>query len=175
MVVSVSVRRFADRDFEDYVKTLLLTWPFDSIVEARENASTAVEKAHAAVEKSELWVAELDGIAAGFMLLEFSSNLSLGPDDTGCHSVEIDWLDIHPTFQGKGAGAALVRKAEERARVRQCESMTIHTSVSNLGMLRLAERCGFANKERLKDFWGTGSGDAFLLVKRLNPCHGASP
>jgi hypothetical protein len=65
------VRPYLDKDFEDYVKTLLKTWPCKDIQEARQNVTVAVNRIKES-ENEEIWAAEVEGKAVGFMLLGFT-------------------------------------------------------------------------------------------------------
>jgi len=117
--------------------------------------------------KEELWVAEVDGKAVGFMSLEFTKVWGRKGEAFEEEAVGIDWFDVSPEFQGKGIGRELLLKAEERGKERGLTMLFTHTSVKNLDMINFASKNGFRFSEYLKDFWGEGTGDAFLLTKRL--------
>ncbi|TFG99119.1 MAG: N-acetyltransferase, partial [Candidatus Thorarchaeota archaeon] len=93
------IREFQQTDFESYAQTLLLTLPCDDIEEARKNVNIVIGWLED--ENKELWVAEVENIQVGFMLLDF---------ETETLNVEIDWFDIHPDYQRHGIGTALVLK-----------------------------------------------------------------
>jgi ribosomal protein S18 acetylase RimI-like enzyme len=151
------IREFKDSDSEDYAKALLLTLPCDDIDEARQNVRIAKERA--AQDTRELWVAEADGLGIGFMLLEF---------EEGTRNVEIDWLDVHPQYQRQGVGHELVLRAGERARAAHYMALTLHTASSNSRMREFARKHGFVESEIIPSFWGEGTEDAYLLLKRLD-------
>jgi len=117
--------------------------------------------------KSEIWVAEVEGRAVGFMLLEFTKVWGHKGEAFEEEAVGIDWFDVHPGFQRKGIGKELLRKAEDRGRERGLRLLFTHTSVRNLAMINFASRNGFKFDKYLEEFWGKGTGDAFLLVKEL--------
>lgn len=58
-------------------------------------------------------------------------------------------------------------KAEERGRARGLRLLFMHTSVQNLAMINFASTNCFKFEKYLKEFWGEGSGDAFLLTKEI--------
>jgi ribosomal protein S18 acetylase RimI-like enzyme len=165
MIPHPTIRPYSDEDFEDYARTLLKTWPCKDIREARENVATAVKRVREG--KEEFWVAEVDGKAAGFMSLEFTKVWGHGGEAFEEEAVGIDWFDVSPDFQRRGIGGELLLKAEERGKERGLTMLFMHTSVENLGMINFASKSGFRFSEYLKDFWGEGTGDAFLLTKRL--------
>jgi GNAT superfamily N-acetyltransferase len=117
--------------------------------------------------KEELWVAEVEGKAVGFMSLEFTKVWGRKGEVFEEEAVGIDWFDVSPEFQGKGIGRELLLKAEERGKERGLTMLFTHTSVKNLGMINFASKNELRFSEHLKDFWGEGTGDAFLLTKRL--------
>jgi len=158
------IRPYSDRDFDDYVETLLRTWPCDDIREARDNVAIALIRRG---EGGELWVAEVDGRGVGFMLLEFTKVWGREGEAFEGEGVCIDWFDVHPEFQRRGIGGALLQKAEARAVERGVDRLFAHTAVTNLAMVNFASKNGFKFAKHLKEFWGKGTGDAFLLVKDL--------
>ena len=153
----LNIRAFQKRDSEAYAHTLLLTLPCDDLEEARKNVDIIIERLEK--EARELWVAESNNISVGFMLLEFESK---------DQNVEIDWFDIHPDYQKHGIGTVLVQKAEERTKELGYRTITIHTAASNQKMRSFAEKNGFKEAECLPKFWGEGTEDAYLLLKRLS-------
>jgi len=162
--VSCIVRSYRNRDFDDYVQTLLKTWPCEDIREARENVAMAVRRAKENGEE-EIWVAEVERKAVGFMLLKFTKVWGHQGESFEDEAVGIDWLDVHSDFQRKGIGRELIRKAEERGREKELHRLFIHADVGNLAMIDFASRNGFKFAKCIEEFWGKGTGDAFLLVK----------
>jgi len=159
------IRPYSDRDSESYALTLLRTWPCESIQEARENVAAAVKRAKEG--KEELWVAEVEGKAVGFMSLEFTRVWGHRGEAFEEDAIGVDWLDVSPDYQGKGVGKELLLKAEERGKERGLKLLFMHASVENSAMINFASRIGFKLSRHLKDFWGEGTGDAFLMTKRL--------
>jgi ribosomal protein S18 acetylase RimI-like enzyme len=152
------VREFREvSDFEAYARTLLLTLPCENLEEAREEAHSIMKRLTEDVR--ELWVAEVGGSSAGFMLLEF---------ELMNKNAEIDWFDIHPDYQRKGVGTILVQKAEKRALVYHCQTITLHTAASNVRMQEFAKKNGFEEIKRLPKFWGEGTEEAYLFSRNVS-------
>jgi len=111
------IRPYSERDSDDYANTLLKTWPCDNIQEARENVIIAAKRIRES-KNEELWVAEVEGRAVGFLLVEFTRAWGHKGEAFDQEAVGIDWFDINPEFQGKGISKQLLAKAEERGRAR---------------------------------------------------------
>ncbi len=120
-----------------------------------------------AKENEEIWVAEVEGKAVGFMLLGVTKVWGHKGEAFKSEAVGIDWFDVHPDFQRKGIGNRLLRKAEERAIDKKLSHIFMHTSTRNLEMINFASKNGFSFVKYFKEFWGKGTEDAFLLVKEL--------
>lgn len=62
----------------------------------------------------ELWAAEVERRAVGFMLIMFAKVWGHKGESFEEESVGIDWFDVYPSFQRKRIGGELLRRAEER-------------------------------------------------------------
>jgi ribosomal-protein-alanine N-acetyltransferase len=144
------IRRYEDGDFAEYASTLEKTTSWGK--EAREELKAMLAK----VSKEQIWVAEVNARAVGFMIL--TSN------DDG--SLEVDWLDVHPDFQRRGIGTLLVKKAVEIAKARKMQALSVHTWPANEKMISFASKSGFEISETIKDFYGKGR-DALRLKKTV--------
>ena len=160
----VIIRRFVERDTDDYASTLLRTLPCESIEEARDDVNIVLGRVDGG---EELWVAELDGHAVGFALLEFTRFWGDESEAFQEEGICIDWLDVHPNFQRLGVGKALLSKTEERAREKGLQRVFMHTFVDNDPMLRFSEKTGFRLTRRMKLRWKDGARDGFLMEKIL--------
>jgi len=160
------IRRYRSTDFDDYAETLLRTWHCDDIQEARNNVEQAIKRVKAN-KNEEIWVAEVDGKAVGFILIGFTDIWGRKGESFEEEAVGIDWFDVHPDFQGKSISIELLHKAEERAREKGLHILFMHTSTRNLAMANFAARNGFKFKMYLEEFWGKGTDDAFLLVREI--------
>jgi len=168
-LISCTIRPYSDKDFDDYAGTLVRTWPCEDIHEARQNVEMATRRVKVS-KNEEIWVAELDGRAIGFVLFAFSAIWGQHGEAFDEEAVGIDWFDVHPDFQRKGIGRRLLQKAEERGRERGLRLIFLHTSTHNLVMMNFASKNGFRFEKFLKEFWSKGTEDAYLLVKRLRTC-----
>jgi ribosomal protein S18 acetylase RimI-like enzyme len=145
----MKIRRYVERDFNAYVSTLEKTTSWGD--EAEEELAARIQKM---TEKDEIWVAEADPKAVGFMILT--------PNDDG--TLEIDWLDVHPEFQRRKAATNLVAKAAEIAKTRKVEALSVHTSVENNNMIAFLKINGFEVFKRIPNFYGKGK-DALRYKK----------
>jgi len=145
----LKIRRYEKRDFRAYVSTLEKTTNWGNEAEQELNA-----RLHKMTEKEEIWVAEADAQAVGFMILS--------PNNDG--TLEIDWLDVDPNFQRKAVATSLVAKAAEIAKAKKVEALSVHTSVENKNMIVFLRRNGFEVFERVSDFYGEGK-DALRFKK----------
>ena len=146
---TMKIRRYEERDFKAYAGTLEKTTSWGD--EGEEELAARIQKM---TEKDEIWVAEADGKAVGFMILT--------PNDDG--TLEIDWLDVHPEFQRKKVATHLVAKAEEVAKARKAETLSVHTWKENSKMLAFLERNGFELFQTIANFYGKGQ-DALRYKK----------
>ena len=154
--MKILVRAFQKKDYESYAETLLLTLPCEGLDEARKNVDIAMNRLKRKMR--ELWVAEVDNVSVGFMLLELEIK--------ECN-IEIDWFDVHPNHQRIGVGTVLVKKAEERARNLGYKTISLHTAASNKKMRSFGRKNEFNEENRLHEFWGERTEDAYLLVKKI--------
>lgn len=76
----------------------------------------------------------------------------------------IRMLAVHPSAQGRGVGACLVRACEERARERGCAALMLHTTPWMSAAQRLYESAGF---ERLQERDFSPVPEVPLLAYRL--------
>lgn len=144
------IRRYEERDFAEYASTLEKTTSWGK--EARDELRAMLAK----VNKEQIWVAEVDRRAVGFMILTLNDDGSL----------EVDWLDVHPSFQHMGVGTSLVKKAVKIAKARKMQALSVHTWPTNEKMINFSSKNGFEISERIKHFYGKGR-DALRLKKTV--------
>lgn len=149
---TMKIRRYEERDFRAYASTLEKTMNLGD--EAEEELAAMIRKM---TEKDEIWVAETDAKAVGFMIL------TLNDDGT----LEINWLDVHPEFQRKKVATKLVAKAAEIAKAKKIEALSVHTSVENKKMIAFLKTNEFEVFKRIPDFYGKGK-DALRYKKSLS-------
>ncbi len=162
--MQVKIRRYKDCDFNDYVSILEKTWP-----QSHEDAKETIENRLKTLEDKgeQIWIAEIDGKAVGFILIYFENPPS--PPELGLEGewLVVDWFDVHPDFQRKGLGTLLLKKAEQIAKRRNVSAIYAVTAVDNEKMLNFSRKNRLKIIKRMKDFWGKGTGDAFLLTKSV--------
>jgi len=162
--VQVKIRRYEDRDFNDYASVLEKTWP-----QSLKGAEGLIRKRLETLnEKGEqIWTAEIDGKAVGFMLIYFENPPC--PPELGLEGewLVIDWFDVHPDFQRKGLGTLLLKTAEQIAQNKNVSSIYTVIAVDNEKMINFSRKNGFKISKQMKDFWGRGTGNAFLLTKNV--------
>jgi len=144
------IRRYEDKDFNDYVATLEKTTNFGK--EAENELKAMLGK----VNKEQIWVVTLNEKAIGFMILTQNTDGSL----------EVDWLDVHPDYQRKGVGTLLVEKACEVAKEKGFTFLSIHTWENNRKMIQFSIKNGFEIIKRIRNFYGEGK-DAIQLKKHI--------
>jgi ribosomal protein S18 acetylase RimI-like enzyme len=145
------IRRYQSRDFVDYISTLEKTTSWGR--HSRGELKARMEKL---TSRDQIWVAEIDSRAIGFMIL--------APNTDG--SLEVDWLDVHPSFQRMGVGTLLIKKAVKIAKARKIQALSVHTWPTNEKMINFSFKNGFEIFERITDFYGKGK-DATRLKKRI--------
>jgi ribosomal-protein-alanine N-acetyltransferase len=145
------IRRYERRDFVDYVAALEKTTKW-----GKRSGSELKARLEKLTSKEQVWVADIDSRTVGFMIL--APNI----DD----SLEVDWLDVHPSFQRMGIGTLLVKKAVRIAKAKKMQALSVHTQPTNKKMINFAFKNGFEVFERIKDFYGKGK-DAIHLKKRI--------
>lgn len=146
-----TVRKFEDRDFVDYALTLENTTSWKK--KAGGELKARLERLR---PQEQVWVADIGERAVGFMILSPNS------DD----SLELDWLDVHPNFQRMGIGTLLLEKAENVAKSKNIEALSLHTGKTNKSMIDFAIKNRFEVFEKVKNFYGKRK-DALRLKKRI--------
>jgi ribosomal protein S18 acetylase RimI-like enzyme len=133
------VRRYQNRDFVDYAATLEKTTKFGR--KAAAELKAILEKL---TRRDQIWVAEVDTRAVGFMILTHNDDGSL----------EVNWLDVHPDFQRTGIGTLLIKKAEKVAKAKNTFFLSVHTWETNKKMIGFTAKNGFEVFEKIKGFYG---------------------
>ena len=115
--MNLHIRPFSDADLEDVVRLSLLAWEpvFSSFAHVlgseiytriypdwRRQQQEVVEKICQDSEKTIVWVAELDGIIAGFIAYALAIEAE-GDGEAG----EVELLAVHPDYQNQGIGTEL--------------------------------------------------------------------
>jgi D-alanine-D-alanine ligase len=102
-------------------------------------------------------VGELDGRVAGYACW--------GPISGTVASADLYWIVVHPALQGKGAGAALLRAAEEGMAAAGRPRVYVETSTrpQYLPTRAFYLACGYQLVSELADFYAPGDGKALFL------------
>lgn len=80
-------------------------------------------------------------------------NLMLLADDgAGPDEFVVDSLAVDPSYRGMGVGTALMRRAEEKARLMGKRKMSLGVIAENEGAIRLYERLGYETTKTLRGF-----------------------
>jgi len=100
---------------------------------------------------------ELDGRLAGYACW--------GPIPGTVASADLYWIVVHPEFQGKGTGAALLRAAEEQMATAGRTRVYVETSTrpQYLPTRAFYAACGYELASELVDFYAPGDGKATFL------------
>ncbi|SEC69536.1 Acetyltransferase (GNAT) family protein [Nocardioides exalbidus] len=83
------------------------------------------------------WVADVDGVIGGYLLLV--------PEDDG---LLLDNVAVHPSLHGRGLGRALLSHAELRARALGLSRIRLYTHVSMVENQRLYAHLGYVETHR---------------------------
>ncbi|MDB4905396.1 MAG: putative acetyltransferase [Gemmatimonadetes bacterium] len=96
---------------------------------------------------------------------------AFGPTPETDRSWDLYWIAVHPDAQGAGAGAALLRAAEQEIVKREGRLVAIETSSRDdySNTRTFYERLGYAEQARLTDFYAPG--DDRVVFTRLTRSH----
>lgn len=116
-----------------------------------------LEQLEAELEDADGWVARIGGRLVGAIRTRESDGV-----------LNVGRIVIAPDVQGRGIGGRLLETAETHSSAREAELFTGSRSEANI---RLYERCGYAETERVDQ--GDGTAQVFMR-KRLDHGEGAS-
>jgi GNAT superfamily N-acetyltransferase len=108
-------------------------------------------------------VAELAGRVAGYACW--------GPIPGTVASADLYWIVVHPDFQGKKIGAALLQAAEEWMASAGRTRVYVETSTrpQYLPTRAFYTACGYELASELEDFYAPGDGKALFLKVLASP------
>lgn len=109
-----------------------------------------LEELEAELAESDGWTARVDGRLVGAIRTREADDLLL-----------VGRISIAPDLQGEGIGRRLLEAAEQASGAREAELFTGSLSEANI---RLYERCGYSESERIEQ--GDGTAQIFMR-KRL--------
>lgn len=113
-----------------------------------------------ALKRSASWIAEYDGLVAGFAIVEWVQEIR------GV-SAYIDTLEVAPEYRRRGFGAALLSATEDSARHAGAYAIWLHVAAENAAAIQLYQRNGFAYIASQDHFYAQGRG-AHLYRKMLS-------
>ncbi|MBD3922134.1 GNAT family N-acetyltransferase [Paenibacillus sp. PR3] len=84
------------------------------------------------LESAEIWVADEEGLIAGYLLGEVRNNKGLAVfEETDEAYFEIEEIYVHPAHRSKGYGSALIQHVTELMNQRGITRMTVSTANKN--------------------------------------------
>ena len=122
--MDLHIRPLSQDDMEEVIQLSLLAWApvfrsFEQVLGSKifsliypdwkKSQKEVVEKICQEDEKTQTWVAELQGKVTGFIAYKLNSREN-GQDNTG----EVELLAVHPGYQNRGIGTALNNFALEK-------------------------------------------------------------
>ena len=96
--------------------------------------------------REEVFVADVDGVAAGFIHVEVYSSLYFGPIGN------ILGLSVRETYRRQGFAAALLRAAEDWSKEKGCIGMRLNSGGTRLGAHQFYRAQGYDNEKEQKRF-----------------------
>lgn len=79
-------------------------------------------------------------------------------------------VNVHPSQRGKGLGKRLMAALEKRLAELGMRKVVLEVNVDNAAAIALYEACGYAQLQRLKDYYTQyENNDAWLYEKALTP------
>jgi ribosomal protein S18 acetylase RimI-like enzyme len=93
-----------------------------------------------AVRRDEVWVATIDAVIAGFVVLRPGDDVLL-----------LENVAVDPPFQGRGLGRMLLDFTEQRARSLGLDGVLLYTNVAMTENQALYEKRGFVEVQRVHE------------------------
>lgn len=111
------------------------------------------------------WIAEQDGRACGFGIVEWTREAS----GTVAY---IQTLEVLPEIRGQGIGGELLRRLDSSAREACASEIWLHVDAENAGAIRIYQRHSFTAMGREEDYYGRGR-PGLVLSRALTPQQGS--
>jgi ribosomal protein S18 acetylase RimI-like enzyme len=147
----VHIRKFRRGDFDAYVDLLMLTSQEEYSNMGRQEVAQMLRQ----MDKKWIWVAEINKRVAGYLTAE--------PEHGMLHVI---WLDVHPDFQRRGVGTALLHEiilAGKNTGIGPVIVEVLDTNVKGLGFYG---RHGFRKRKWYQNYYGNGL-SAYEMVKDI--------
>ena len=95
------------------------------------------------------WIAEVEGVMAGFAIVEWTKE----PNGISAY---IDTIEVAASFRRRGLGSALLAKCEELARDAGADVLWLHVEDGNTGAASLYQSHGFVCLGMEEHFYASG-------------------
>ena len=77
-------------------------------------------------------------------------------------------VNVHPSQRGRGLGVRLMEECHRRLAALGMERVILEVNVENASAIRLYEKCGYVQRQRLPDYYTQyANNDAFLYERAL--------
>jgi [ribosomal protein S18]-alanine N-acetyltransferase len=108
---------------------------------------------------SATWVAEEDGVMAGFTVIDCREELE-------GNIAYIQTIEVAPAYRRRGMGAELLRRVDETARAAGAVLIWLHVAAENDPAIRLYRAHGYQRQGRQEHYYARGRA-AEIYVKSL--------
>jgi GNAT superfamily N-acetyltransferase len=109
----------------------------------RQHARRAAEELIADAGRGGIWLLEVEGEAAGYLVLTVCFSLEFGG-----RFCLVDELFVADEWRGRGIGTQALEFAGQWAREQGMEALRLEVWTGNAGAIRLYQRAGYALEER---------------------------
>ena len=152
-MVTTQIRLYRDEDFGQ-----VLDIAVGPLRQARSEAEGVIHWA-SRDESAQVFVAEVNGKAVGFLMLEW-------PGTWWNRVAEIGWIAVLPEYQRKGFGTALMKRMEQYAEEKGIRKIYVEPSVENKIAIHFYIENGYKPEAIRKDWYKDGE-DSAILGKHL--------
>ncbi len=110
--------------------------------------------------RAAVWIAEEDGVMAGFAIVKWSE------EEPGRKIAYIETIEVAPSWRGRGIGGALLRHIEDSALAVEATHIWLHVDAENSPAICLYEAQGYTCESRQEHFYPRGRA-ALIYAKPL--------
>ena len=138
----IEIRRAAASDVAALIPLIADYWRFESIAGFDpDSIGSQLARLLSARELGAGWLATVDGVVVGYLLAVYVFSL-----EHGGLTAEIDELFVRPAQRGQGAGAALLRTAEDEFQRAGCTNVSLQLSRRNDAARGFYRRHGYRER-----------------------------
>jgi len=152
-MVTTQIRLYRDEDLSQVVDIAV-----GPLRQARSEAEGVIHWA-SRDESAQVFVAEVNGKAVGFLMLEW-------PGTWWNRVAEIGWIAVLPEYQRKSFGTALMKRMEQYAEEIGIRKVYVEPSVENKIAIHFYIENGYKPEAIRKDWYKDGE-DSAILGKHL--------